>query len=93
MQKIKQYCTVNQIPYHEFEYPITPKKFIDDLLKSDEELTCPYLKEGRCSIYPVRPTICRMWGAVESMPCSFGCEIEGRLMKNSEAHGLLDMLK
>jgi hypothetical protein len=34
---------------------------------------CPALKDGRCSVYPDRPTICRLWGATESMPCPHGC--------------------
>jgi hypothetical protein len=35
---------------------------------------CPFLKEGRCSIYPVRPTVCRLWGSVEDMSCPYGCK-------------------
>jgi uncharacterized protein len=36
---------------------------------------CPALTPGgRCSVYAVRPTICRLWGVSESMPCPFaGC--------------------
>jgi hypothetical protein len=36
---------------------------------------CPALNEaGRCTIYDDRPTVCRLWGAVPSMPCPHGCE-------------------
>jgi Fe-S-cluster containining protein len=38
---------------------------------------CPALREGRCSVYDVRPTICRLWGVVEGMPCPHGCVPEG----------------
>jgi Fe-S-cluster containining protein len=35
---------------------------------------CPALTEDkRCSVYAVRPTICRLWGVVESMVCQYGC--------------------
>lgn len=43
-------------------------------------LTCPYLtaedETGRCSIYEVRPLICRLWGMVDHpmMRCPHGCE-------------------
>lgn len=36
---------------------------------------CPYLNErGLCDVYEVRPTICRLWGCVESMRCPYGCK-------------------
>jgi Fe-S-cluster containining protein len=34
---------------------------------------CPALRNGRCSVYEVRPMVCRLWGAVEGMKCPFGC--------------------
>lgn len=36
--------------------------------------TCPMLTDGRCSVYDIRPMLCRLWGIVEVMPCRFGCE-------------------
>jgi Fe-S-cluster containining protein len=33
---------------------------------------CPALRNGRCSVYEVRPMVCRLWGAVEGMKCRFG---------------------
>jgi Fe-S-cluster containining protein len=43
--------------------------------------SCPALTaEGRCSVYGVRPLVCRQWGAIDEMPCTFGCEpVGGRL--------------
>lgn len=38
-----------------------------------EDGTCPFLKEGRCSIYKDRPMVCRMFGCTPAMTCSFGC--------------------
>ncbi len=36
-------------------------------------LVCPLLRRGCCSVYPVRPLICRLWGVSELMPCPWGC--------------------
>jgi len=35
---------------------------------------CPMLKEGLCSIYDIRPAICRLWGLTERMACPHGCK-------------------
>lgn len=41
---------------------------------SDPPSVCPALTMlHQCSVYAVRPMICRLWGIVESMPCSAGC--------------------
>jgi hypothetical protein len=38
--------------------------------------TCPALVDGRCSVYGSRPTLCRIWGVSEPMPCPFmGCSV------------------
>lgn len=37
---------------------------------------CPFLVENRCSVYPLRPLVCRAWGTVPSMACPHGCEPE-----------------
>ncbi|WP_328291357.1 YkgJ family cysteine cluster protein [Kineococcus sp. NBC_00420] len=50
---------------------------------------CPALSRtfgaGRCSVYAIRPTICRLWGATESMPCPHGCRPEGGLVDDATA--------
>lgn len=28
---------------------------------------------GQCTIYELRPMICRVWGASEALPCPYGC--------------------
>lgn len=33
--------------------------------------------DGSCSVYDLRPVICRLWGASEDLPCPHGCEPEG----------------
>lgn len=35
--------------------------------------TCPLLRDGQCSIYDIRPLICRIWGLVKDMRCPHGC--------------------
>lgn len=55
---------------------------------------CPALDfAGRCSIHPLRPLICRLYGATEKLRCSYGCEPSrwltdaevGVLVKRAEA--------
>jgi putative zinc- or iron-chelating protein len=59
--------------------PIPPAHGID----------CPFLTaSARCSIYPVRPLVCRLWGVVERLPCPHGCERES-ILTDEEGFGLL----
>ncbi len=59
-------------------------------LKLRDLRICPLLKDGRCSAYDLRPLICRLYGAVESMTCPFGCRPDEGSMSNREATALLD---
>lgn len=45
---------------------------------------CPLLRHGRCTAYIVRPTICRVWGVTEDMPCPHGCAVTPRMMTSAE---------
>jgi hypothetical protein len=52
-------------------------------------LKCPFLApDGKCSVYPVRPLICRLWGSVKSMRCPHGCT-PGRWLSDDEAFALI----
>lgn len=53
-----------------------------------EVKTCPLLKDGKCSVYDIRPTICRMWGVAEGMRCPFGCEVK-RVLDRYEGGAIL----
>lgn len=44
---------------------------------------------NRCGVYERRPMICRLWGLVESMPCTFGCRPEGGLLSDTDGYELL----
>jgi hypothetical protein len=57
-------------------------------LAAGEDYYCPALRDGRCSVYDARPTICRLWGATESMPCPHGCGPAVPLTQE-QSHGLL----
>lgn len=39
-----------------------------------DDLVCPMLQQGLCSVYHIRPMICRLWGLVETLRCPWGCE-------------------
>lgn len=53
-----------------------------------DDYYCPALQDGRCGVHDVRPTICRLWGATESMPCPHGCTPPGALSQE-RSHELL----
>jgi Fe-S-cluster containining protein len=51
---------------------------------------CEALTGGkRCAVYEMRPIICRLWGAVEGMPCVFGCIPEGGWLSDEEGRRLI----
>ena len=54
-------------------------------------LTCPALSGNACSIYEVRPLICRLWGVVKAMTCPWGCVPE-RWLSDREAEDLMRRL-
>jgi Fe-S-cluster containining protein len=57
--------------------------------KGTADLTCPLLDGERCSVYAIRPTICRLWGMVEAMPCEWGCQ-PSRILTNREGFAFLE---
>jgi hypothetical protein len=56
-----------------------------DEMRRTHRTTCPALKDHRCSVYAVRPLMCRLWGIEETMRCPFGCVPEGGWLSESEA--------
>lgn len=52
--------------------------------------TCPYLVERRCSVYNLRPFLCRLYGAVDDprMRCRHGC-MPDRFLTQEEARELM----
>jgi hypothetical protein len=54
------------------------------LIVGAENGTCPFLKDGSCSVYEHRPLICRLWGSTQVLVCPFGCQPE-RVLSEEEA--------
>lgn len=46
--------------------------------------TCSLLVDGKCSVYEVRPTICRLWGMTMGMICPFGCRPTPKYLTREE---------
>lgn len=55
---------------------------------SPDDLTCPLLEGGRCTVYDIRPLACRVWGVAEEMECPFGCK-PSRLLTREESFEFL----
>lgn len=63
---------------------------IPDRTHRDGIATCEALTMfGQCAVYDDRPTIYRLWGLVESMPCTYGCRPEGGLLTDKQGFGVL----
>lgn len=56
--------------------------------KEKEPFRCSLLKEGKCSIYNIRPLICRIWGLTKKLRCPYGC-IPSRWLEDTEAKEML----
>ncbi len=65
------------------------------LPKTDNNVVCSELVDGRCAIYEDRPMICRLWGQVnhELLRCPHGCRPTWGLMSSDRAHQLLTELE
>lgn len=52
--------------------PVILSKYESDRLKGKETNTgvgCRYLKDGKCSVYEIRPFICRIFGVLNDLKC------------------------
>jgi hypothetical protein len=74
-----QHCNkcCNHIIWFEPENILINKFLKNNFLKSysinydsiDNQNKCPFLEKNRCSIYPVRPIVCRLQGNVKDLSC------------------------
>jgi len=56
----------------------------------DENLQCTLLtKEGRCSVYEIRPMVCRLFGVSIGIECPWGCK-PSRLLSHEEGKRFLE---
>lgn len=46
--------------------------------------------DKRCAVYEMRPMVCRLWGAVEGLPCVYGCVPEGGYLSDAEGYRLIN---
>lgn len=61
------------VPVTETEYQRVARYAKDHALAPVEQgVTCPWLQDGQCAVYPVRPLPCRLFGHAMGMPCSKG---------------------
>lgn len=92
-ETIRRFAEEHAIPFVDLTRERSLGLLLDGLTGalSDDELRCPYLADRRCSIYQVRPMLCRLWGAVENMPCPFGCQPKGGLLAQREGHRIMDL--
>lgn len=45
-----------------------------EIVQEGKVKDCAALKEGRCTIYSIRPAICRIFGAATNLECPYGCK-------------------
>ncbi len=52
--------------------------------------TCPYVTENGCSVYPVRPFTCRLYGASVNYRCKLGA-VPQRILDEDEEAEILNL--
>lgn len=60
-----------------------------DELAETGEYHCPALVDGRCALYEIRPTICRLYGAVSTLRCDYGCEPASGFLSEAEGQAIM----
>ena len=83
---------INEIEYKEiksFVHKNRPK-----YNKKASFINCKFRVDNKCSIYPVRPTLCKLMGVTKGMTCTYGNskELNGRQFMDmkSKMVGLLN---
>lgn len=64
-----------------------PRRSLLSALGSELNLECKFLDGKLCSVYTVRPLVCRLFGAAEGLMCKWGCKPE-RVISRVEAAAL-----
>jgi len=76
LRNIKGYCLGHHLEY---------KAFLD----ITDDGSCPYLTaQKECSIYPVRPFLCRILAASIDLPCPLGKCIPQRVLNHPQSDAL-----
>lgn len=75
MNKAELDIIIKRIGYNPFGYVDIEGLASKVKLGGVECLKCPLLTEyKKCSIYDIRPLICRLYGVVKKMKCPYGCK-------------------
>lgn len=61
----------------------------NQLAKVHKTIDCPYLKDNKCTIYPVRPIICRLFGVVLHLRLTCRHVVPSKLLTNEQAERLI----
>lgn len=57
------------------------------IVRTTDDVCCPYLKDHECLVYPVRPTICRLFGTVAThMFCAAGGRVREPITHEAAFH-------
>lgn len=94
-ERIKAFCETTGIPYHDIKERMPPAAMAMKLRAAQtgavEFEACPFLSaDHQCTIYPVRPGICRTYGSSSTpiMSCQHGCEMDGPPLTRRETEAL-----
>lgn len=57
-----------------------------------ENIRCPMLDaNNRCSIYDIRPFLCRIFGVINGLKCDHGCEVESYISQKDATRLLIEI--
>jgi Fe-S-cluster containining protein len=65
-----RYSSVQETVFYDQPYPDLPEV----IRVANRAGHCPFLSGSRCSVYEIRPAVCRMYGQHWSMRCKAGVE-------------------
>lgn len=72
--------------------PFNPAAYLKEMQQSLIETPkipkCKSLSDGKCTMYNIRPAICRLYGVAEGLECHYGCKPKTQISKKN-AHDLI----
>ena len=81
---IDRHVEQNNIEVPEYSQTTLSNSFV---ARTTGDVRCPYLKDHECLVYPVRPTICRLFGTVSSyMHCAAGGRVQEPITHEAAFH-------